>query len=243
MLAGYQHLLFAGRRLQWDEAAIDLAPDARAVADLPTAVRARLDRLVAGFCVAETAVAQHLDPYVARSAAVDPDAHACFALQQGDERRHARFFARVADEVLGLPADRRALAGPAIVGLFEDDLPRRAAALAADADAFGAAVGLYHLVLEGIVFAIGQDALLDELDALGGALPGTRAGVARVQGDERWHVGLGVLHLRTLGAPVDVTEPARRAAAAWGPGIATVARVDRVLRAHARRVGFVPAAA
>lgn len=242
MLAGYQHLLFAGRRLQWDEAALDLSADAAAVPALPRDARDRLVRLVAGFCVAEAAVAEHLTPFVTRSAGGDPDAHACFALQQGDEARHARFFTRVADEVFGLPADRHGLAGPAIVRLFEDDLPARAAALAGDEHAFTDAVGLYHLVLEGIVFAVGQEALLAQLDALG-SLPGTREGVARVQGDERWHVGLGVLHLRTLGRPVDVEEPAARAAAAWGPQIATAERLDRVLRAHRRRVGFVPVAA
>jgi len=242
VLAGYQHLLFAGRRLQWDEAALDLAADAAAVPALPRDARDRLSRLVAGFCVAEAAVAEHLTPFVDRSAGGDPDAHACFALQQGDEARHARFFTRVADEALGLPTDRHALAGEELVRLFEDDLPDRAAALAQDADGFTEAVGLYHLVLEGIVFAIGQEALLAALDAAG-TLPGTREGVARVQADERWHVGLGVLHLRTLGRAVDVEEPAARAAAAWGPDVATPERLERVLRAHRRRVGFVPAAA
>ncbi len=54
-----------------------------------------------------------------------------------------------------------------------------------------AGVGLYHLVLEGIVFAAGQAALLERLERLG-TLPALLDGATRVAADERWHVGLGV---------------------------------------------------
>jgi ribonucleoside-diphosphate reductase beta chain len=216
---------------------LDLGGEAAALGGCDAAQRVRVRRLVAGFCVAEVAVAAHLAPFAARGSGAD--ARACFALQAGDEARHARFFARVAVEVCGLDdAAVRALAGAELVALFEDDLPRVADALAADRAGLEDAVGLYHLVLEGIVFAIGQSALLDELDAVGG-LPQTREGVARVQADERWHVGLGVLCLHERGAMVDVREPAARAAAAWGPDVATPERVAAVLAAHERRVGLV----
>jgi ribonucleoside-diphosphate reductase beta chain len=223
MLAGYDHLLTAARRLQWDAEAIDLSAD-RAPAD-----RA-LRTLVAGFLIAERAVATELGPWIA--AADDPQATACFAAQQRDERRHARFFQRVACEVLdGVREDE---APPAIVRLFVETLPATARALAADATTLPAAVGLYHLVIEGIVFAVGQEALLEHAAARG--LTGVAAGVARIQADERWHVGLGVLHLQRLGAPVDVEDQARAAAEAWGPAIATEERVARALAVHARRM-------
>lgn len=241
MLAGYGHLLSAARRLQWDAEAIDLGADREGLDRLSPPSAERIRRLVAGFCVAEAAVAAELSPFVA--AAPPGEVRDCFAMQQGDEERHARFFARLATEVVGIdPQDEaRALAGRAIVTLFEETLPRRAAALAGGECALSEAVGLYHLVLEGIVFAVGQDALLAACDAAG-SLPGMREGVARVQADERWHVGLGVLALAESGRPVDVEGPVALAAGAWGADVAAPERLDAVLAAHRRRLRFLPLA-
>jgi ribonucleoside-diphosphate reductase beta chain len=221
MLAGYDHLLAAARRLQWDAEAIDLSAD-RVGGD------ALITDLVAGFLVAESAVAQELDPWIA--AAGDPAARECFAVQQRDERRHARFFERVADEVLG----ERPAARPEIVELFARTLPATARALAADTGTLGEAVGLYHLVIEGIVFAVGQEALLSL--AVQRGLRGVADGVARVQADERWHVGLGVLQLQRLSVTIDVSDHAAAAMAVWGPDVATPERVEHSLAAHARRL-------
>jgi ribonucleoside-diphosphate reductase beta chain len=237
VLAGYDHLIAAARRLRWDAETIALDHDATTVAQLPDGDRRMLETLVGGFWLAEHAVADELGPYIhaADVAVADPAARECFAVQAEDEARHARFFDRVAGEVLEL-ADPAASAPSEIATLCGADLPAASRALAADAGAqtMAAAVGLYHLVLEGIVFAVGQDAL-GELGERAG-LPGIAEGIDRVQGDERWHVGLGVLHLQRLGAPADVRGPAARAIAAWGPTIATGERVDRVLAAHRRRV-------
>ena len=52
-------------RKQWDAAAIDFAPDARAWEELPDERRRRLTTLLAGFRVAEDAVAEQLTPFVA----------------------------------------------------------------------------------------------------------------------------------------------------------------------------------
>ena len=235
MLAGYDHLLAAARRLQWDADAIDLAPDRAGVRALAPPDRATLSELATGFWVAEHAVAAELEPFVV-AAGAGSAARACFAAQARDEARHAHFFDRVAREVLGMaPAAARAAAPAAIRELFEVGLPKAARTLAADATRLPAAVGLYHLVLEGIVFAAGQDALLELLDRHD-RLPGVRAGTARVQADERWHVGLGVLHLQRVGAAIDVAGPAAEAIAAWGPRIATPERMRRVLGAHERRL-------
>ena len=51
-------------RKQWDAAAIDFAPDARAWQELPDERRQRLTTLLAGFRVAEDAVAEQLTPFV-----------------------------------------------------------------------------------------------------------------------------------------------------------------------------------
>ncbi|HLI60131.1 MAG TPA: hypothetical protein VKV21_10760 [Solirubrobacteraceae bacterium] len=241
MLAGYDHLLAATRRLQWDAEAIALAGDRAALEALTGPARARVRMLVAGFVVAEHAVAGELAPFVAAAAALDSDpaAQECFAAQARDERRHARWFDRAAGELFGLDRSAAAAAAPdAIRELFESELPAAARELAAhvDPERLAAGVGLYHLVLEGIAFAVGQAALLESACATG--LRGLAEGVARVQGDERWHVGLGVLALQRLAAPLDVGPAARRAAAAWGPAIATPERTERVLAAHRRRLAI-----
>ena len=235
MLAGYDHLLRAAERLRWDERTLDLGADAPAFAALDAPRRAALRRMVAGFCVAEAAVAEHLVPF--EEAAADPALAACLAAQADDERRHARFFARVAREVVGLDplTDAPRLAGDAFERLFAQLLPAAADAVAADADTLPRAVALYHLVLEGVVFSAGQDLLIWLLtDA--GTLPATLEGARRVQADERWHIGLGVQCLSLAGvAPPDLSEPLALALDCWGEA----ADRDEALARHRRRLELV----
>ena len=136
MIADYPHFLVLARRAQWDEADVDLEPDAAAWPGLDPGVRLRLERLVAGFCVGEAGVAEHLGPFGA--AAQDPDAARCFAVQESDERRHSAFFDRVARDVLAVPGatpeERRSalrpLLAPEFLELFEMRLPGMADARA-----------------------------------------------------------------------------------------------------------------
>ena len=74
--------------------------------------------------------------------------------------------------------------------LFEERLPAMAGELAAGRARVDAGIGLYHMVLEGIVLLAGQRALLADLED--GVLPGVREGVDRVERDERWHIGFGL---------------------------------------------------
>jgi ribonucleoside-diphosphate reductase beta chain len=229
-------------RLQWDAAAIDVAPDARAWPELPAARRRRLTTLLAGFRVGEDAVAEHLEPFpgAARSttmASAETLMAWVFYLQRRDEQRHALLFDRIAAEVLGLPgatpderrAAARAHAPDAVLELFEARLPAMAAELAAGDAGLGEGVGLYHMLLEGVVFDAGQQALLDDL--ADGALPGVREGVRRVELDERWHVGFGLRCLIEAQPSPDLLEDllvrAEDAAAAWGDA------VPRATREHA----------
>jgi ribonucleoside-diphosphate reductase beta chain len=240
VLAGYRYLREAGRRLQWDDSAIDLSADRDGLRAAPTAMRQRIELLLAGFWVAEKGVAEHLAPFVDRATG---EGRSCFEQQGGDERRHARFFDRVLREVLDIEPERdaRRLAGRQIVELFEATLPDTVERLAREADALPEALGLYHLVLEAIVLSIGQQTLLDDLDALA-SMPGCRRGVARVQADERWHVGLGVQAASETGAVsrADLEELAERGAAAWGPTVATHERRQHALAAHRRRLALLP---
>ncbi len=228
-------------RLQWNPMAIQLTPDARAWPALPAERRGRLTTLLAGFCVAEDAVSEHLEPFaeVAREATMVSKETLMawvFFLQRRDEQRHAQLFDRIGAEVLGLdgatPAERRAAARshipPAVLVLFEERLPAMAAELAAGRTGLSQGVGLYHMLLEGVVFDAGQHALLDELT--GGALPGVREGVERVERDERWHVGFGLRCLVETQPSADVldalVEQAEEAAAAWGDAVPAATREE-----------------
>ena len=226
-------------RLQWNPMAIDLTEDARAWPELPAERRDRLTSLLAGFCVAEDAVAVQLTPFADAARAgklISQESLMAwvFFLQRRDEQRHARLFDRIGDEVLGLagasPAERRAAARahvtPAMLELFEERLPTTAAELAAGRTGLAEGVSLYHMLLEGVVFDAGQQALLDDL--ADGALPGVRKGVERVERDERWHVGFGLRCLVETQPSADILddllERAVEAAAAWGDAVPVATR-------------------
>ena len=216
-------------KLQWEPAAIDLAPDAEAWPGLPDERRRRLTTLLAGFRVAEDAVAEHLTPFADRAEHVDTMMMWIFFLQRRDEDRHALFFDRVAAEVLRLPGDSpaerlaaaRELVPPVFLELFEVRLPAMTAELAAGRTGILDGIRLYHMVLEGAVFSAGQRALLEDL--ADGALPGVREGVEHVERDERWHVGFGVRCLTEAQDPEvfleDVLGRATEAAGAWGDAV------------------------
>src|ERR687896_1963482 len=155
-------------RKQWNEAAIDFVPDARAWRELPDERRHRLTMLLAGFRVAEDAVAEQLTPFAAAArtetlASQESLVAWTFSLQRRDEARHARFFDRIAAEVLRLPgetpAERRAAARehatPAILELFEERMPALAAELAAGHTGLGEGGSPYHMLPEGVVFNAG----------------------------------------------------------------------------------------
>jgi ribonucleoside-diphosphate reductase beta chain len=214
-------------RLQWDARAIDLAPDTRAWPQLPDERRKRLAAVLAGFRVAEDAVAEHLAPFGA--AANNSLVAWVLYLQRRDEQRHAILFDRIAAEVLKLPGDTgdarrdaaRELTPAGVLELFEERLPAMAGELAAGRTGVDAGIGLYHMILEGIVLYAGQRALLADLED--GALPGVREGVRRVELDERWHIGFGLRCLMDAQPSADVIDEvlasAEDAAAAWGDAV------------------------
>jgi ribonucleoside-diphosphate reductase beta chain len=226
-------------RKQWDAAAIDLTVDARAWTELPDERRHRLMTLLAGFRVAEDAVAEEITPFAdaaRRETLVSQESLVAwtFSLQRRDEERHARLFDRIAGEVLRLsgetPAERRAAAREyapqGILELFEERLPTMAAELATGESRLLDGVSLYHMLLEGVVFNAGTQALLDDL--ADGALPGVREGVERIERDERWHVGFGLRCLIESGPSQEhideLVAQAGAAAAAWGDAVPAATR-------------------
>lgn len=186
MITGYGHFVQLADSLQWDEKTIDLTADIEAWGQLGDAEREQVFGLIAGFCIAEMAVAEHLGNFEA-AASVDDSMAACFRSQARDEARHARFFDRVAAEIVGIPGSSlrerletfRKSVSPDLVDLFEERLPTTAQRLADDHDSLTAAVGLYHMVLEGVVLLAGQNQMLDTLESLSVNMPGVRQDGAR----------------------------------------------------------------
>ena len=248
MFTRYDTFVILADTLQWDEAIIDFAPDKAAWPMLEDTENTRVLGLIAGFCIAESAVSGHLASF--QAAASDDWVAACFRAQARDEHRHARFFDRVAAEVATIPgADitarqdvLRTLVCPELVALFEERLPATALRLAEDRAGLTAAVGLYHMVLEGVVLLAGQNAMLDALDRLSPGLPGVRRGVELVLRDERWHIGFGTRLVRDSGLGRDDVEAllalGQAAAGAWGELVspAAAARAARVHRSRLRVV-------
>jgi ribonucleoside-diphosphate reductase beta chain len=237
---GHQHGHFAKlstysaivARLQWNAEAIDLTADAGAWRELPGERRRRLRTLLCGFCVAEQAVAEHIEPF---AGATDDTLLAwVLFLQRRDEARHARLFDRIAAEVLELGGDShseriaaaREHAPAPLLALFEGTLPALATELSRGEADLEQGVSLYHMLLEGVVFTAGQRALLADLED--GALPGVREGVTRVDLDERWHIGLGLRHLSRARPSADevaaLLSRAEQVAEVWGDAVPTATK-------------------
>jgi ribonucleoside-diphosphate reductase beta chain len=91
-----------------------------------------------------------------------------------------------------------------------------------------------------VVFEAGQHALLEDLED--DVLPGVREGVARVERDERWHIGFGLRCLiETYPSDElldDLLARAEDAAEAWGDAIPVETR-ERAVRMCARRLSVV----
>jgi ribonucleoside-diphosphate reductase beta chain len=245
MFTRYDSFVILAESLQWDEATIDFAPDKAAWSALDDTENAQVLGLIAGFCIAESAVSRHLGSF--RAAASDDWVAACFRAQARDEYRHARFFDRVAAEVAAIPgADiaarqdvLRTLVSPELVALFEERLPATALRLVEDREGLTAAVGLYHMVLEGVVLLAGQNAMLDTLDRLSVGLPGVRRGVELVLRDERWHIGFGTRLVQGAGLGHDEVEAllalGQAAAGAWGDLVSPDA-AEKAARIHRTRL-------
>jgi ribonucleoside-diphosphate reductase beta chain len=233
-------------KLQWDDGAIKLGPDAEEFQALPEARREKLRTILSSFRIADDAVSTNLQPFgpAANNSLI---AWVVF-LQKRDEQRHARFFDRVAAEVLKLPGETkeergaaaREIAPPGIVDLFENQLPAMSAAMAEGRADLSDGMALYHMTLEGMVLSAGQRALLEDMDD--GALPGVREGVYHVELDERWHIGFGLRCLIDRKPSSDLIDAimgrAEEAAAAWGDALPEDIRDSIVPMAH-RRLAYV----
>ncbi len=248
MISGYDHFIQLAESLQWDETDIDLSADREAWQKLEDAERDKVFGLLAGFLIAETAVAGNLGHYqTAASGRSETSMEATFRSQARDEARHARFFDLVAAEVVGVPGENtaqrrdhlRAHVADELVELFEERLPATAQRLAEDHEGLLDAVGLYHMVIEGVVLLAGQHAMLDTLERLSVNLPGLRKGMELVLRDERWHIGFGSRVVQNADISEEkansLLEWGESATKAWGDLITTDA-IETTMRQHKRRL-------
>jgi ribonucleoside-diphosphate reductase beta chain len=249
MITGYGHFVQLAESLQWDETTIDLSTDIESWPKLEDEENEQVLGLLAGFVVGEHSVATHLGSF--ETVATTDDAMAgCFRSQARDEARHARFFDRVITEVADVPGDNlidrmavmRDRVSPELLELFEERLPTIAKAVADRSEGLIAGVGLYHMILEGVVLTAGQHALLDTLEKLSVPMPGMRKGMELVLRDERWHIGFGSRVVQSADIVDDQLEAilseGTKAASAWGELISQ-ADVDHVEHLHRRRLKSV----
>jgi ribonucleoside-diphosphate reductase beta chain len=200
---GPRELHALARRRRWDPNTIDLRRDRAEWEALPRAHRERLTWYIASFFVGEERVTNELGPLLA---AHESAAEAAFlASQQADELRHARYFDRIYEQVLGIDggfdehlARARGELGAPLGALIDERLSRVSRRLQAeptDSVAKVDFVTVYHMVIEGVLAVTGQQLLLEFLERRD-LLAGTRAGLRLVARDERRHVAYGVWFLQ-----------------------------------------------
>ena len=251
MITGYGHFAQLAESLQWDETTVDLSTDIESWTKLEDSEYDQILGLLAGFCVGETSVATHLTSFRAAASTDDMMAEV-FAAQARDEARHARFFDRVVSEVVGIPGKNlnerlevlRERVSPELLELFEERLPAIARGLADSDEELTTAVGLYHMILEGVVLTAGQHALLDALEKLSVPMPGMRKGMELVLRDERWHIGFGSRVIQSADL-VDndlekILNEGSKAAWAWGDLISSkdIEKVDQLHKRRLKSVGI-----
>lgn len=169
------------------------------------------------FFFGEDEVADTLSPFI--EAAPLEEQKYFIATQQVDEARHAVFFSRFFNEVIGVDAKSYAEALAATqpdltYGLkmvfktlrrVTDELRRERNSLPKLAQA----ITLYHLIVEGTLAQTGQHFITDYLTRMD-VLPGFRAGMVNVEKDEQRHIAAGVKMLADFNRQDPEVKPAIR---------------------------------
>lgn len=196
-------------RQQWATQDLDFALDAEhwaAMTGQMEGIRAELQHTFTLFFIGEQAVTDTLSPLV--HAAPDEASRIFLSTQLVDEARHAVFFNRFFDEVVGIrggltPAIE-ALSDQKVGGfrkIFDEDLVASTEAVRLAPDDYGAwveGITIYHLIVEGMLALTGQKYLLGFVRTMG-ILPAFYAGFTAVARDESRHVNFGVRALMEAG--------------------------------------------
>ena len=217
----YTHVDFLGRELpgpvdlyqrwerqQWSATEIDFGVDRQQWNAIHPRVREQLEGTFSGFFFGEQAVTDTLSPLL--MGAPDEENRLFLSTQVVDEARHSYFFARVYNEVLGVPGGlhgalahvsemRQATGGYGrIFDPTDGELVTMTEAVRqapADYAKWVRGITLYHLMIEALLALPGQRRVLRLLRA-NDLLPGFRAGFTAVTRDESRHVSYGIWALR-----------------------------------------------
>src|SRR4051794_7470117 len=203
----YTDLYARWERGNWRAMEIDFTEDARQWREVFSEHERRAALWnYAMFFVGEDAVADDLAPFI--DTAPREEQKYFLATQQVDEARHAVFFKRFMEEVVG--AGDGTIGGglqamqPELTWGFKKTfalLDEITGALRKDTSrvALARAVTMYHLVVEALLAQPGQHFISDYLERRD-LLPGFRAGMKLVALDEQRHIGFGVKLLHDLAA-------------------------------------------
>lgn len=202
-------------RQNWSAFALDFTKDAQDWKDLGEEVTERMLWFLSMFFHGEEAVTATLAPWV--SSAPNEEIRHFMSTQVADEARHAVFFHRFYELVVGAPGGDRARLqwsepriNDAFNRFFWELLPEIAEEVQSnpgDPVVYARGVAFYHLIVEGTLAVPGQKFLLAYCRNRD-VLPAFRAGFTAVARDESRHVGAGVRILEQLVA----SEPACREA-------------------------------
>ena len=193
----------------WSTQDLDFVEDRehwQAMSDGFDGFRVELQRSFTLFFVGEQAVTDTLSPLV--HAAPDEPARIFLSTQLVDEARHAVFFSRFFDEVIGISGGLSAALDvlkdrvvAAFRVIFDNDLVQATERVRMNPHDYGAwveAITIYHLVVEGMLALTGQKYLLGIIRELR-ILPGFYTGFTAVARDESRHVNFGVRALMEAG--------------------------------------------
>lgn len=193
----------------WSTQDLDFSQDVQQWKDLGglfEGIRIELQRTFTLFFLGEQAVTDTLSPLV--HAAPDEQSRIFLSTQLVDEARHAVFFSRFFEEVVGVSGGLSAaldlLRDETVAGyrtIFDNELVDATEAVRLDPHDYIAwvkGVTTYHIVIEGMLALTGQRFLLNIVREMG-ILPGFYAGFTAVARDESRHVNFGVRALMEAG--------------------------------------------
>ena len=196
-------------RQNWATQDLDFSQDAQHWADMTgffEGIRTELQRTFTLFFLGEQAVTDTLSPLV--HAAPDEPARIFLSTQLVDEARHAVFFSRFFEEVIGIKGGlSSALAvvkDETVEGyrkIFDEELYSTTDEVRnnpTDYEKWIEGITIYHLIVEGMLALTGQKFLLGIIRELG-ILPAFYTGFTAVARDESRHVNFGVRAIMEAG--------------------------------------------
>ena len=205
-LMSYEQLYALWERQNWRAHELDFSVDREQWLVTPTESQRHTAFSIGSFYVGEERVTADLAPFLL--AAPSGEVEAFLATQLVDEMRHAVFFDRWANEVMGLEAgsfrDRLQEIEDRMLGpwhfLFDDSLREIANRIKDrpdDLELFVEGIVTYHMVTEGVLAMPGQRIMI-EYTADHGLYPGFNEGFSLVEQDEHRHIAFGVRFLKDV---------------------------------------------